>query len=79
MGTTLQAKFVGHGLGIEINEIPVLTSRSKDLLQKDMTFALEPKFVLPKIGAVGIENTLLVTDKGLEKLTVFPEELMTLA
>ncbi|MDR1121333.1 MAG: Xaa-Pro peptidase family protein [Dysgonamonadaceae bacterium] len=78
MGTASQAKFVGHGLGIEINEPPVLTSRSKDFLQENMTFALEPKFVLPKIGAVGVENTWLVTAGGLEKLTVFPEELMEL-
>ena len=66
MGTHLQAKFVGHGVGLEINELPVLTTRSKDILQPGMTFAFEPKFVLAGIGAVGIENTFLVTDSGVE-------------
>lgn len=78
MGTDFQAKFVGHGLGIEINEPPVLTGRSKDLLQENMTLALEPKFVLPGIGAVGIENTFLVTSDGLEKLTLAEEKIIEL-
>ena len=54
----------------EINELPVLTTRSKDILQPGMTFAFEPKFVLAGIGAVGIENTFLVTDSGVEKMTL---------
>jgi len=78
MGTVQQAKFVGHGIGIEINEPPVLTPRSKEALAKNMTIALEPKFVIPAVGAVGIENSYLVTDDGVEKLTVFPEEIIEL-
>ena len=78
MGTKQQAKFVGHGVGIEINELPVLTGRSKDLLQTGMVFAYEPKFVLPGIGAVGVENTYLVTETGLEKLTIFEEAIINL-
>ncbi len=78
MGTKLQAKFIGHGVGIEINELPVLTVRSKDILQENMTFAIEPKFVLPEIGAVGNENTFLVTSDGLEQLTLFPEDIIEL-
>lgn len=79
MGTKQQAKFVGHGIGIQINELPVLTPRSKELLEPNMVFALEPKFVLPGIGAVGIENSFLVTANGLEKLTVFEEEIIDLS
>ena len=78
MGNKSQAKFVGHGLGIEINELPVLTSKSKEVLAENMTFALEPKFILPGIGAVGIENTFLVKRNGLEKLTLFPEDIINL-
>ena len=73
MGTKQQAKFVGHGVGLQINELPVLTPRSKEVLEAGMVFALEPKFVIPAIGAVGIENTFLVTETGVEKLTIFPE------
>ena len=78
MGTHLQAKFVGHGVGLEINELPVLTTRSKDILQPGMTFAFEPKFVLAGIGAVGIENTFLVTDSGVEKMTLWDENIIEL-
>lgn len=78
MGTKQQAKFVGHGVGLQINELPVLTPRSKDTLEEGMIFALEPKFVIPQTGAVGIENTYLVTHDGIEKLTIFPEEIQQL-
>jgi Xaa-Pro aminopeptidase len=78
MGTKQQAKFVGHGVGLEINELPVLMGRSKDHLQPGTIFAFEPKFVLPGIGAVGNENTFLVTEKGVEKLTVLEEEVLEL-
>ena len=78
MGTHLQAKFVGHGVGLEINELPVLTTCSKDILQPGMTFAFEPKFVLAGIGAVGIENTFLVTDSGVEKMTLLDENIIEL-
>lgn len=78
MGTKQQAKFVGHGIGLEINEPPVLTPRSKEILEPNITFALEPKFVIPKVGAVGIENSFLVTETGLEKLTTFREDIIPL-
>jgi Xaa-Pro aminopeptidase len=78
MGIRQQAKFIGHGIGLEINEPPVFTPRSKDILKPGVAFALEPKFVLPGIGAVGIENSFLVDEIGVEKLTVFQEEIMPL-
>ena len=78
MGFSQQVKFVGHGVGLEINEPPVMMSRSNDLLQSGMVFAFEPKFVLQNIGAVGIENTYLVTDSGIEKLTILEEEIINL-
>jgi Xaa-Pro aminopeptidase len=78
MGTRQQAKFVGHGIGLEINEPPVLTPRSDEMLEPNMTFALEPKFVIPQAGAVGIENSFLVTDTGIDKLTVFKEDIIPL-
>ena len=47
-------------------------------LEENMTIALEPKFVFPGIGAVGIENTYVVTPDGMEKLTICDESLITL-
>lgn len=76
MGTKQQAKFVGHGVGLEINEPPVLTPRSRETLEANIIFALEPKFVIPEVGAVGIENTYLVTSDGIEKLTVLDEDII---
>ena len=79
MGHRQQAGFVGHGIGIEINEMPVLAPRSKEILAEGMVFALEPKFVIPGVGAVGIENSFAVTAGGLEKLTPMDEEIVPLA
>ena len=78
MGHRQKAGFIGHGVGIEINESPVLAPRSRDILAEGMVFALEPKFVIPGTGALGIENTYAVTADGVEKLTVCKEELISL-
>jgi Xaa-Pro aminopeptidase len=78
MGTLQQAKFVGHGVGLEINEPPVLSPRTTELLEENTVFALEPKFVIHGTGAVGIENTYAVTKTGVEKITVFEENIIEL-
>ncbi len=78
MGYEQKAAFIGHGVGIEINEQPVFSARSRDVLEEGMTFALEPKFTIPKVGAVGVENTFLVTAEGVEKLTDMPNEIVIL-
>lgn len=78
MGYEQQAQFVGHGIGLQINEMPVLTPRSKDILQEGMVIAFEPKFVLPSIGAVGIENTYLITSSGVENLSPLEEKIIYL-
>ena len=78
MGHRQKAGFIGHGIGIEINESPVLAPRSRDILAEGMVFALEPKFVIPETGAVGIENTFAVTADGIEKLTLCEEQILPL-
>ena len=78
MGHASQVQFIGHGVGIELNEPPVIMKKSRDILSENMTIAIEPKFVIPHIGAVGVENTYVVTKKGLVSLTIFPEEIMNL-
>ncbi|MCM1291706.1 MAG: Xaa-Pro peptidase family protein [Prevotella sp.] len=75
MGHKQKASFIGHGIGIDLNEPPVITPRTKEILQENMTIAIEPKFVIPHIGAVGIENTYVVRKDHLENITIFPEEL----
>ena len=70
--------FVGHGFGLEIDELPVLAPGFDVALEPGMVFALEPKFVLPGEGAVGIENSYLVVEEGVEQLTSAAEELIEL-
>ena len=64
-----RVQFVGHGIGLEVDEFPFVAAGQKMVLQKGMVIALEPKLVFPGKGVVGIENTHLVTDDGLESLT----------
>ena len=79
MGHNYHAGFVGHGLGISINESPVLAPRSRDILEAGNAIAVEPKFVIPGIGAVGVENTFIVEAEGsARKLTLASEEIINL-
>ncbi|MDE6395682.1 MAG: M24 family metallopeptidase, partial [Muribaculaceae bacterium] len=78
MGHRAKAGFIGHGVGIVINELPVIAPRSRDILAEGNVIAMEPKFVLPEIGAVGVENTYVVTASGLRRLTDAPEDLVNL-
>ena len=71
-----QARFVGHGVGLELDEVPVLAPGFDAPLRAGMTLAVEPKFVLPGLGAVGIENTFAVGERGGERLTGLSDELM---
>jgi Xaa-Pro dipeptidase len=73
-----QAKFVGHGVGLELDEMPVLAPKFKVPLQAGHIIAVEPKFLFPGNGAVGIENTFAVTGKVCEKLTGLSDEIVCL-
>lgn len=75
MGHRHKVAFIGHGVGIELNEGPVVMERNRNPLEENMTIALEPKFVLPGTGALGCENTYRVTADGLENLTPLKETL----
>ncbi len=74
-----QVSFIGHGIGVEIDEYPFIARGFKDqLLEEFMTFAFEPKAVYPGLGAVGIENTFWLEKDGLKHLTFSAEELAVL-
>ena len=78
MGHRQHAGFVGHGVGIEVNEWPVIAPRSRQILERNNTIALEPKFVIPEVGAVGSENTYVIEDTGARSLTNAPQEIVQL-
>jgi len=69
-------KFIGHGIGLEIDEYPIIAPRSEDKMEIGMVVAIEPKFVFPGIGVVGLEDDYLVTPSGLERLTLTDQILM---
>lgn len=74
-----QVSFIGHGLGIEIDEYPFIARGFSDMvLETGMAFAFEPKAVFPGEGAIGIENTFYLSNDGLKRLTHSSEELVIL-
>ncbi|MEW6264890.1 MAG: Xaa-Pro peptidase family protein [Thermodesulfobacteriota bacterium] len=62
--------FIGHGLGLELDEWPALAKGSNAVLAAGMTLALEPRVFLPGVGVIGLEDTYLVTEDGPLALTL---------
>ena len=73
-----RVKFIGHGLGLEINEPPVFTARHHTILREGMVFAFEPKFIFPGKGVIGIEVDFIVRKGGSERVTRTPIDLVRL-
>jgi Xaa-Pro aminopeptidase len=61
--------FLGHGIGIELSELPYIAPRHDYPLEEGMTFAIEPKMVFPGKGATGIEDTVLMEKTGCRRLS----------
>jgi Xaa-Pro dipeptidase len=64
-----RVNFLGHGIGLWIDELPVIAEGFDEPLQEGMVFAIEPKKGIPGVGLVGIENTFLVTSNGGQSIT----------
>ncbi|HVP77690.1 MAG TPA: Xaa-Pro peptidase family protein [Thermodesulfobacteriota bacterium] len=73
-----QAPFVGHGVGLEIDELPLLAMGFFQPLEIGMVFAFEPKFIFPEIGAVALEDDYVVTEEGVEKLTCADDHIIVI-
>ncbi len=74
-----QVSFIGHGVGLEIDELPYLARGNPALLEVGNVVAIEPKLVFPGRGAVGVENTWLVTESEPEALTFTSDEIIEVA
>lgn len=67
-----QVKFIGHGIGLELDEWPIFAKGLKTPIMPGMTFAIEPKFVFPE-GAIGTENSFVMTEEGPKYLSTTPD------
>ena len=74
-----RVRFIGHGLGTELDEYPFLAKGQEMVLEKGMTIALEPKLIFPGKGVVGIENTHVVEEDGLRQLGQYSDAITTVA
>ncbi len=68
--------FVGHGIGVEVDEFPFIAQGQKLELQQGMVLAFEPKIIIPDEGIAGLENSYLVTSDGSESFNTATEELV---
>ena len=68
-------QFLGHSIGLVMDETPVIAHGVKDVVRENMTLAVEPKIALPGIGMVGTENTYRITAEGAVSLTGEPQPL----
>ena len=59
-----RVRFLGHGLGLEMNEYPAIAEHFDEPFEEGMTIALEPKIAVPGVGMVGMEDTFLVQQKS---------------
>jgi Xaa-Pro aminopeptidase len=69
---------LGHGVGLDVHEEPRLSQTSSATLEPGMVVTVEPGIYLPDVGGVRIEDLVIVTDAGCERLTMYPKELVSL-
>jgi Xaa-Pro aminopeptidase len=70
---------LGHGIGREVHEAPVLRPESGDLLAEGNAVTVEPGLYLPGVGGVRVEDLVVVGEDGCERLTHFTKELITVS
>jgi Xaa-Pro aminopeptidase len=66
---------LGHGVGLTIGERPQLSLFSDETLQKGNVVTVEPGLYEPELGGVRIEDTIVITKKGIDNLTPLEKEL----
>jgi len=64
-----RGQYLGHGVGLELDELPVLSGRTHLKFEKNMVLAVECKFIIPDFGAVFLEDTVVIEEKGCQILS----------
>ncbi|MCX7769456.1 MAG: Xaa-Pro peptidase family protein [Proteobacteria bacterium] len=70
-----KTNYIGHGIGLELDELPVITKGVSDKLDINVAFAYEPKFFLKPFGLIGFENSYVMKEEGPLLLTKFSEDI----
>lgn len=73
---TEKVSFVGHGIGLELDEPPFIAPKMEQILEENMVVAIEPKVALAGVGVVGIEDTVVIKETGPELLTPCSKEII---
>ena len=71
----IKSNFIGHSIGLEIVESPIISKGKKDVLKPGMVFAVEPKFIFKNEFAAGIESVIQITEDGACFLSTTPHEI----
>jgi Xaa-Pro aminopeptidase len=75
MGHEEKGRFVGHGLGLELDEPPILGPGDPTIISENMTLAIEINTVIPDFGTIKVEDSLIVTAEGIEALSEIPRRI----
>ena len=73
-----KVRFLGHGIGLELDEPPFIAPNQEALLEEGMVIAIEPKVSIPEVGVIGIEDTVVIRRNGVEPLTRCPSGMIVL-
>lgn len=70
----IQCMLLGHGVGMNVHEGPILSQKSDKALKENMVIAVEPGIYIPGKYGIRIEDTVLITKEGVEVLTKSPKD-----
>jgi Xaa-Pro aminopeptidase len=71
----VKGRFIGHGLGLELDEPPILGPEDDTIMKTNMTFSIEINTIIPIFGGIKIEEDIIVKDRGCERLSTIERKL----
>ena len=71
----VKGRFIGHGLGLELDEPPILGPEDETIMKRNMTFSIEINTIIPNLWGIKIEEDIIVKDRGCERLSTIERKL----